>query len=72
MNSELKKKEGEFAFIKAGWREEKLNFYLVSVLFQHKKEELSGDEITIALKDNFEGKILTKVDKMIKEGENDC
>ena len=32
-------------------------------------EEFSGDEITIALKDNFEGKILTKVDKMIKEGE---
>ena len=32
-------------------------------------KELIGDKLTIALKGNFEGKILTKVDKIIKEGD---
>ena len=32
VNVDLEKKEKEFEFIKAGWREEKLNFNLVSVI----------------------------------------
>lgn len=69
VNVELKKKEKEFEFIKAGWREERLNFNLVSVLFNIKTKELIGDKLTVALNGNFEGKILTKVGKIIKEGE---
>ena len=72
MNAELEKKEKEFGFIKAGWREEKLNFNLVQFCFNIKTKELIGDKLMIALKGNFLGKILTKVDKIIKEGENDC
>ena len=33
VNAELEKKEKEFEFTKAGWREERLNFNLVSVRF---------------------------------------
>jgi hypothetical protein len=69
VNAELEKKGEEFDFIKVGRREEKLNFNLVSVLFNIKTKELIGDKLTIALNGNFEGKILTKVDKIIKEGE---
>ena len=69
VNVDLEKKEKEFKFIKAGWREERLNFNLVSVLFNIKTKELIGDKLTVALNGNFEGKILTKVDKIIKEGE---
>ena len=34
-----------------------------------KTKELIRDKLMIALKGNFEGKVLTKVDKIIKEGE---
>ena len=69
VNAELEKKGEELNFIKVGRREEKLNFNLVSVLFNIKTKELIGDKLTVALNGNFEGKILTKVDKIIKEGE---
>ena len=42
VNADLKKKEKEFKFIKAGW----LNYNLVSVLFQHQNKELIGDDCT--------------------------
>ena len=38
VNAELEKKEKDFEFIKAGWREEKLNLILVSVWFQHQNK----------------------------------
>ena len=38
-------------------------------MFNIKTKELIGDKLTVALNGNFEGKILTKVDKIIKEGE---
>ena len=38
VNAELEKKEKDFAFIKAGCREERLNFILVSVWFQHQNK----------------------------------
>ena len=38
VNAKLEKKEEEFEFTKAGWREERLNFNLVSVWFQHENK----------------------------------